>query len=268
MGKWITNKTEQEIALSNTSDNRLCFIDKDGENKLIDLMGKWAYYMGTTKIATEDITALMKYVQRSYPELTLEEIDLCIEYSTQNKLDIDTDRFPTFSPNYISLVISSFLRLRNRTMTEILQKRAEAIRAEKRAESAKPESQCYTMKDTISQAYEECNTNNEITDFFNVIYNFLRRTRRLIIPKEVGNASALTFTLTQANVDAAMEYGRSKINTSPDSRKSIKSILDGDNDTTVQRYARNYCVMLYFKSVPLAMLLDSITPLEFENINK
>jgi len=265
MGDWIESQIEKQIVIANVSENRLCFLQKDGEDRLTDLMGKWAYYMGTVKIGPEDLTALCNYIKNSYPEMTLEEIDLCIEYSTKNKLDLDSDRFPSFSPSYASLVISSFLRLRNKTMINVLEKRSVANRAALRAEAAKPENQCFNMKDAIRQAYEQCNTAGEITDFFNVIYNFLRRTNRLVVPSEKAVDSALTFILTKSNVDAAMEYGRSMVNKSPDSRKSIKSILDGDKDTTVQRYARNYCVMLYIKAVPLDMLLSDIKVSEFDN---
>lgn len=269
--RWIKNQDEAQVALANTSASYLQLLDKDGKDRLIDLLAKWAYYLGLNKLSPEDLAMLNMYIIRSYGNLTLEEIDLTIEYSISGKLDVDTNPYGSFSPIYVSSMIGAYIRYRNRIMAEIVQKRAEVIREESRAQAAAPETQCLAMKETISQCYAEHKQTGEITDFFNVIYNFLRRTNRMVETSRLKDTSfkstPTTFIMYASVTDSCMEMAKKKVAALAQQRgkKHILNFLDGEDETTIKKYARNYCVGMYFNQIPLETLINDIKETEFQN---
>lgn len=257
--------------MANVSANQLQLLEKDGKDKLIDVLAKWVYYLGLTKLSPEDLVMLEMYIIRSYGHLTLEEIDLAIELSVSGKLDVDTNPYGNFSPMYVSNIIGAYLRYRNKMMTEIIQRRATVIREQDRQQAAAPHTQCLAMKETIRQCYDEHKNTGEITDFFNVIYNFLRRTNRMVEVYKAKESSfkstPTTFVMYPTITEACMDSARKKAAALAQQRgkKHIMSFLDGDDETTIKKYARNYCVGLYFNAVPLDTLLNEITESEFQN---
>jgi hypothetical protein len=269
--RWIRNQEEAQVALANTSTSQLQSLEKDGKDRLTDVLAKWAYYLGLTKLSPEDLAMLNMYIIRSYGNLTIEEIDLTIEYSTSGKLDVDTNPYGSFSPMYVSNMIGAYLRYRNRIMTEIIQRRASVIREESRQQAIAPHNQCLAMKETIRQCYEEQKTTGEITDFFNVIYNFLRRTSRMVETSRVSDASfkttPTTFVMYSSVTDSCMEMARKKVASLAQQRgkKHILNFLDGEDETTIKKYARNYCVGMYFEKVTMETLLNEISETEFQN---
>jgi hypothetical protein len=266
--RWIKNDDEVAVAIANTSNNILNVIDKQGRDRLIDLLAKWVYYLGLMKMSPEDLSLIGIYIVRSYGNVTLEEIDLAIEYSVAGKLDVDTNPFGNFSPYYVSNIIGAYLRYRNKIMMEVIQRRAEVIREEERRQAVTPASKCQSMKDVISQCYKEYEQTKEITDLFNVIYNFLRRTKRMIEVSKKGEVQnkPTVFVLSEGVTSKCMELANKKVAelAKQRGRTHIMSFLDGEDETTIKKYARNYCVCMYFEKTKLDVILEDIFESEFE----
>jgi hypothetical protein len=93
---------------------------------------------------------------------------------------------------------------------------------------------------------------NSINDLFNSVYNFLRRTKRLMHPKEL--------------VDEAMEYGKIKCREEVNMVYGIRveSREKVNKDAIQKRYARNYIVEKFFKDINIDELILGIELTEFE----
>lgn len=270
--RWIKSQDEFSIAKAHTSNRIIHQQDKEGKDSLIDLLAKWVYYLGLTKMAPEDLAMISVYITRSYGNLTLDELDLIIEYSIAGKLDVDTNPFGSFSPLYVSNIIGAYIRYRNKIMSEVIQRRAEIIREQSRKEAASVSVQCDMMKSLILQCYKEYKDTGEITDFFNVIYNFLRRTNRIIEPSKTKapgfTQGVSTFVLSEDVTSQCMEKAHKKAAhmAQQKGRKQILGYLDGEDETTIKKYARNYCVCMYFEVVNIEGVVSSISINEFDNI--
>ena len=102
-----------------------------------------------------------------------------------------------------------------------------------------PDYKLQQFKDLFVIEYDNYLKDGEIFDMFNMLYNFLRETKRMEVPQDM--------------IKAAMEYGKNKVMTDLKNDGSMKSALasvvnDPDNPD-VKRYARNYCVQCFFDKI-------------------
>ena len=202
-------------------------------------------YIGIPKTdVSEEIAVICQFIQKNYPFLTIDEINLAIELSVMRKLP-DTEFFGYFSPMYVAKVLDSYLYYRKMTMADTI-RRKEKHDAEIIEEQNKPtpEQQAEMTKDIMRGFYNDWKARGEISDPFSLAYNYIRKHNLLVVPKE--------------DIDKAMEYAKSRIyNMKKEDRRQMFT------ETDEKRLARNWCVQKFFQSVDIDVLLNNIKPERF-----
>jgi hypothetical protein len=115
-----------------------------------------------------------------------------------------------------------------------------------------PEEKMESMVELIRYFYDKYKSQGIVNDYFNTLYNYLRRTNRLVIGKQI--------------IDDALKYGKEeaikhKKEYFDDALKKEKVNIEG----VEKRYARNYCVQRYFDEISIEEIVNLIKPEHFVN---
>jgi hypothetical protein len=116
------------------------------------------------------------------------------------------------------------------------------------------------MKEIIKGHYQDINSNKDINDYGNYMYNFIRERKWLYMHKEKEQLpqnvpAEMLILLSKDNIQEAQVYGRKK---TIDFLSKQKRKSEYDKDFLERKYARDYCVENYFKNVDIVMLLNNI----------
>lgn len=222
---------------------------------LIDVLAEWRWMAGVSTSGSEDdmaqeLAMLSKFVAQNYSNLKSDEYKLAINMSLTNKLDVDVRTFNSFSPMYVSRILNAYLEHKQSVMREV-RKRKE--RDEERKDLEKTPSQQEKMDcmlELISYLYEEYKTKGEINDHFAILYNYLKRTNKIKVPKE--------------QIDEAMNYGKQKAKKyEPTTYEKIFDKSETDNTIIEKRFARNYCVQKLFDEIGLEGMISKVELKDF-----
>lgn len=235
----------------------MCEIERDYVNKLIDVLAKWrwmsginAYNQDENEIGQE-LALISKFILSNYSTISLDEISLAIDLSLTDKLNVDVRTFNTFSPMYVSRILNAYLEYKRRLYNDMMDRKDRANAKKELEKKATPQEKMEAMVDLIHYFYEQYKSEGTINDYFNTLYNYLRRTKRLNPSKEV--------------VEEAMEYGKSMAKEHINSFFG-KGIADEkpNKENIEKRFARNYCVQKYFDGVDINEVTSTIKINEFE----
>lgn len=220
-------------------------------------MAKWRWMAGiNTHNQSEDdiaqeLALICKFIMNNYPLITLDEINLAIDLSLTDKLECDIRTFNTFSPMYVSRILNSYLEYK-RNMYNELMKRKEILDLKREMDKeVTAEEKMQNMIELIRYFYDEYKSNGIVKDYFNTLYNYFRRTKRMSPDKNMVN-DALAYAKEEA-------------------KKHIKDYFDDafkkekvNVENIEKRYARNYCVQVFFNNLDIEKLISTITIQEFE----
>ena len=257
---YTSNIQELEIIEAVENTMQLGRTENPTESALA-IAAKWRMYIGIPKQdATEELMIISTYLTETYPFLTIGEFDLAMKLSMQGKLR-DCEFYGFFSPLYVSKVIESYLYYRKIQTADVV-RRKEKHDAELRdlANKPTPEVQSDRMKEIIKGHYQDINSNKDINDYGNYMYNFIRERKWLYMHKEKEQLpqnvpAEMLILLSKDNIQEAQVYGRKK---TIDFLSKQKRKSEYDKDFLERKYARDYCVENYFKNVDIVMLLNNI----------
>jgi len=196
---------------------------------------------------TEELIINSTFIRNNYPSLTIHEIRLAYTLSITGKLE-DVEFYGNFSPLYMAKVINSYLYYRKIMLADVIRKKEKHDQyLLEQSNKPTPEEQAELTKEIFSDFYKQWQETGEISDVFNICYYFLR-------PKD---GSRKLFSPTKEEVDLASQWGKQKALMLAQKKDNFR-IEIGEDD--YKKWARNWCVQNYFKTVDIGILLNNIKP--------
>lgn len=246
-------KNDYELSLVNAvfSENTI------NHENLIDILARWRWMVGVVNQnqnddeVAQELVLLSKFVKSNYTNLTIDEINLAIELSLTDKLDCDTKTYNVFSAMYVSRILNSYMEYKRKINKELVERKSLAEIKETVVKDVTPQEKMDSMIELIRYLYDDYKEKGFVNDYFNTLYNYFRRTNRLNPDKETVNNALLhakNETSNHINSYFAMALKEEKPN----------------RQTLEKRYARNYCVKLYFDQIDIEELIKTITINEFD----
>jgi hypothetical protein len=222
--------------------NKAIGLLENPQEKLIDIVSKWRMYIGMPKNdVSEELIIVAQYIYENYPNITIAEIDLAVNLSIRQKLK-DSEFHGYFSPMYVAKVLDSYLHYRRTTLSDAMRRRDNYIHEQlEKANKPSPEQQAKDFREIIRGLYKELQETDEIRDPFTLAYNYLRRTKMLLV--------------TKAEIEEAQKYAKNKT-TKIKQEGKIRFELNYEREEI--KLARNWCVQNYFKNVNIDILLNNI----------
>jgi hypothetical protein len=180
--EYVKTNEEKDIVRA-CEDVRVSEITKADAERLIEVVGKWGFYMGTSnRLSSEDILVICKFIRETYGQLRINEINLAINLNLKGSLG-NHEYFGHLSPLYISGVLNSYIDYKSEMLKPLLQRR------EKESYTAPPpltQSEQYEMICTaLRSQYNNFQKGKDIVDAFSIIYDFLEKSGRITITPEL-----------------------------------------------------------------------------------
>jgi hypothetical protein len=190
------------------------FKSNDDLKPLIDLVGKWRYYIGIKEeLSQEELFMNLNFIRENFSELNIVDINQAIDLSIKGDLDVDVEHYQSFTPLYISRILKSYKEYRNKVIF--------AIREKVNKIESKPKELTLNEKVDIAKTSLISMYNNRddkrFYDYGGVTYDFIKRNNLLVFSKTL--------------VDEAMEYGK---------KNSIKEIRKSTYADVIQSGNKNY----------------------------
>ena len=222
-------KQSKSIGLikSNFSDNKIKiyeayrglkkirdFKSNDDLKPLIDLVGKWRYYIGIKEeLSQEELFMNLNFIRENFSELNLVDINQAIDLSIKGDLDVEVEHYQSFTPLYISRILKSYKEYRNKVIFAIREK-------VNKIESIPKELTLNEKVDITKTSLKSMYSNREDKRFYDyggVTYDFIKRNNLLVFSK--------------ALVEEAMNFGK---------KNSIKEIRKSTYADVIQKSNKNY----------------------------
>jgi hypothetical protein len=224
---------------------------------LIDELAKWRWMVGigspnqTDDEVAQELVLLSKFVKSNYINLTIEEISLAIELSLTNKLLCEIKPYGSFSPMYVSNILNAYLDYKRKLHNEISERKLIVDNKDNVTKEITPHDKMESMIELLIYLYNDYKEKGIVNDYFNTLYNYLRRTNRINPSKEIVD-NAMIYAREQT-----MNHINSYFGNALNSEKPNKEYIE-------KRFARNYCVQLYFDDINIDDLIPTININEFQ----
>jgi hypothetical protein len=222
-------KQSKSIGLikSNFSDNKIKiyeayrglkkirdFKSNDDLKPLIDLVGKWRFYIGIKEeLSQEELFMNLNFIRENFSELNLVDINQAIDLSIKGDLDVEVEHYQSFTPLYISRILKSYKEYRNKVIFAIREK-------VNKIESVPKELTLNEKVDITKTSLKSMYSNREDKRFYDyggVTYDFIKRNNLLVFSKSL--------------VEEAMNFGK---------KNSIKEIRKSTYADVIQKSNKNY----------------------------
>ena len=90
---------------------------------LIDLVGKWRYYIGIREdLSQEEMFMNINFIRENFNELNLIDINQAINLSLKGDLNVDVEHYQNFTPLYISKILKAYKEYKGKIIFEIRDK--------------------------------------------------------------------------------------------------------------------------------------------------
>lgn len=246
-------KNENELSLVNA----VFSLNTINHENLIDVLAKWRWMVGVVNQnqnddeVAQELVLLSKFVKSNYTNLTIDEINLAIELSLTDKLECDTKTYNVFSPMYVSRILNAYIEYKKKINKELVERKSIAEIKETVVKDITPQEKMESIIELIRYLYDDYKEKGVVNDYFNTLYNYFRRTNRINPSKETVNDALL--------------YAKNETSSHINSYFAFALKEEKPNRETLEkRFARNYCVKLYFDQIDIEELIKSITLNEFE----
>jgi hypothetical protein len=224
---------------------------------LIDILAKWRWMSGVaTNNQDEDeiaheLALIAKFIDSNYPKVSLEEINLAIDLSLINSLDVEVRTFNVFSPMYVSRILNAYIDHKNAEYNKLMVKKERLLEKERKERKPTPQENMEGIVGLITYLYEKYKEDGSIDDYFSTLYEYFRRIKFLKPDKQM--------------INDAMEYGNKMsdmyIANHYDNFFSRQKV---DKDKIQKRFARNFCVQNLFENNSLNDLISVVKITHFE----
>lgn len=224
---------------------------------LIDVLAKWRWMSGiSTSNQDEDSLAkelliIAQFIAKNYEGMTIDEVSLCIDLSLTNKLDVDVRTFNTFSPMYVSRILNAYVGYKRKQLEDIKERKfRHELEAEAKSEKTK-EQKAQDFKDFICYMYDDYKEKGIVNDYFNTIYNFFKRTNRLVIADSEIIEEAKMVAKKMAS-DKMAKFKQEEFAT------TNRMFSERDKESWYRSFAKNYCVQKYFEANGIDKMLENV----------
>lgn len=251
---YCQSKTENEVVKAMYSVQEY-ESESDYINNLIDYLAEWRWMVGINNQQSEDelaqeLVMLAKFISENYPILKREEFKLAVNMSLTNVLDVDVRTFNTFSPMYVSRILNAYLEHKNKIVKEVRQRKERDDLKKELEKQPSQQEKMDSMVDLITYLYQEYKELGEVKDYFTILFNYLKRTNKIKIPKQ--------------QIDEAMQYGKMKARKyEATTYEKLFDKNESDNSLIEKRYARNYCIQKLFDEIGLEGVIAKVELKDF-----
>ncbi len=252
----IVKNNDELIFVKSISVPNLAESGRNISEKLLDILAKWRWMAGiSTHNQSEDdiaqeLALICKFVLSNYPQITLDEITLAIDLSLTDKLNCDVRTFNTFSPMYVSRILNAYIEYKKGMYNDLMKRKEVSDMKKEMDKEITPEEKMESMVELVRYFYDQYKAEGYIKDYFSTLYNYFRRTNRLVVGKQM--------------IDDALKYGKQE------AQKYKKEYFDDalkkekvNVESIEKRFARNYCVQVFFNNLDIDKLISTIKIEEF-----
>jgi hypothetical protein len=252
-------RTKEEEKLVNLCFSKLIRTLRNEElHTLNNCVGFWAATLGVVKDFTSvELKMISTFIFNQFGNLTIKEIEYAIELSLAGKLNCDAELYgKNLSVSYVGKILSSYVEYKRNELKDLNYRLQSKQKPQKEITA---QEKMYLAKESVVLMYREYQEKKVINDPFNTTYSLLRKIK-LLNPN-------------QEEINLAMEYGKKVALEEKDKLYSIYTTTRKqekvDIDLLIKRYARNYCVGLFFEKNELNLILEKINLEQFtENGDK
>jgi len=190
------------------------FQSNDELKPLIDLVGKWRYYIGIKEeLSQEELFMNLNFIRENFSELNIVDINQAIDLSIKGDLDVEAEHYQSFTPLYISKILNSYKKYRNEVVFAIRKKINEIENVPKELSI---DEKVEITKTSLISMYSN-REDKRFYDYGGVTYDFIKRNSLLVFSKPL--------------VAEAMAYGK---------KNSIKEIRKSTYADVIQKSNNNY----------------------------
>lgn len=238
MTEFIRSKEEAEL-VECMSGVKLSQISRQEAETLIEMVGKWGFYLGISqKMNSDDILLICKFIKDTYPNLTLSELNKAMNLYLKGEFG-KIDFFGQLSPLFISTLLNAYTSYKKDSLRD-LYARSEFKTPDMPTPKMTQKEEHQMIVDAILYEYEKYKNGRNVDDFFSIIYDFLEKTNR-IQPTETS--------LKDAEAHAKNCIERDKYKSASTLGDLIKRSVSQDADSSREKYKKNYLLEDLFSKI-------------------
>lgn len=235
--KYAQIQEEKELVKA-IGDVRLKDITKEDADRLIEVVGKWGFYMGSTaRLTSDDILMLCKFLRENYDFLTISELHLAINLNLKGQYG-QIEYYGNLTPVFMSNVLNAYIEHKREHLKSVF--------ARKEKDELPPSPQLnreellQMTKDAFRLEYAKYKKNEVIDDLFSIVYTFLEKNNRIKIDDEV-NQKALEYANRMAQKDVKAE--------AKNLGDLIRNAMVKDDSTRHEKHYKNFIVIYLFSTI-------------------
>jgi hypothetical protein len=235
--KYVKNEDEKQIVQA-LDDVKIKEITREDADRLIEVVGKWGFYMGSSaRLSSDDILLLCKFLKDNYNFLTINEINLAISLNLKGALG-KIEYYGNLSPLYMSQVLNAFLEYRKENLQPLLER--------KDRDDVKPTPQLNKgelvkmTQDALRLEYSKFIKGEVVDDLFSIVYTYLDKNNKLN-PSDDSKRKAFAFSqkmLSNENTRQAKNIG-----------DLIRNAVQKDDTIRFEKYFQNGILMDFFSKI-------------------
>lgn len=238
LSEFVRTKEEAEL-VEYSSHNKISAITKEEAETLIEIVGKWGFYLGiSSKMNSDDILLTCRFIKDTYPNLTLPELNLAMTLNMKGKLG-KIEFYGQLSPIYISNLLNAYLDYKRENLKDLMG-RAETKPPISETPKMSKEEEHKMIVDAILYEFEKYKQGKQVDDYFSLVYDFMHKTNRLN-PSEVVLKNAESHAINCVNRDKT---------------KSVRNIADvlrkaycQDDESSKKKYIQSYILSELFSKI-------------------
>jgi hypothetical protein len=235
--KYVKNEDEKQIVQA-LDDVKIKEITREDADRLIEVVGKWGFYMGSSaRLSSDDILLLCKFLKDNYNFLTINEINLAISLNLKGALG-KIEYYGNLSPLYMSQVLNAFLEYRKENLQPLLER--------KDRDDVKPTPQLNKgelvkmTQDALRLEYSKFIKGEVVDDLFSIVYTYLDKNNKLNLSDD-SKRKAFAFSqkmLSNENTRQAKNIG-----------DLIRNAVQKDDTIRFEKYFQNGILMDFFSKI-------------------
>jgi len=236
--KFTSNKLK--IFEAHTSLKKIRDFNSNDELKpLIDIVGKWRFYIGIREeLSQEELFMNINFIRENFNELNIIDINQAINLSLKGELDIDVEHYQNFTPLYISKILKAYKIYKGKVMYEI---RNQLSKVENEPKEPTKNEKLEITKSSLYSMFQQRN-DEQFYDYGGVTYDFIKKNNLMLF--------------SEGLVKEAMDYGN-KENLKGKRDSAYKDVVLGTSknltnarekqQSNIRASARNYVVKKWLK---------------------
>lgn len=170
------------------------FQSNDEVKPLIDIVGKWRFFIGVKEELTqEELFMNVTFIRENFGELNLLDINEAMNLSIKGVLNVDVEHYQAFTPLYISKILNAYKKYKGEIIVDI----GNQIKTiENKPTKPTSEQLINLTKENLKTQFKERDS-KAFSDYGSVLYDFIKKNKLVLFTKEL--------------VNEAMEYGKKQV---------------------------------------------------------